>query len=103
MFSDLEVKNPDLKTWIGLVDSRSAFLYNWVDGSLVKYTNWYTEPTDKNKPCVSVSKNNPQWLEAGCNEEENHVICKKPAGTISLIFFPHFNPFLKLLYKYNQS
>ena len=67
------------RTWNGLLDSRQAFLYTWMDGSMVTYTNWYQEPVDKDMKCTFSMEPHGMWFEARCNDSYK-VVCKKPAG-----------------------
>ncbi|CAH1774399.1 unnamed protein product [Owenia fusiformis] len=71
------------KVWIGLNDLRTAFHFEWLDGSPVTFTRWNArEPNDHNgnrEQCVVMYKEShkARWNDVPCDTRSGGYICKK--------------------------
>ncbi|CAL8313738.1 unnamed protein product [Merluccius merluccius] len=77
---NLEILQDDSKTfWIGMyMNSEGEWL--WIDSSVVDYTNWKADKTDKvGDTCVGVHSDSGLWTLNRCNSYKS-FICKMPKG-----------------------
>ena len=71
--------------WIGLYERDGDGMYEWVDGTVLNYTNWTgTAPTDGNtNDCIQMSISGAgNWIAADCEGTTNSFICKKNSSSI---------------------
>ena len=75
--------------WTGLNDLKLRGNYEWTDGSLVRYTNWYNgQPDDSTRrgSCVKATLNQGYrsfitWSDDSCSSL-NQFVCKKLKGKL---------------------
>ena len=68
--------------WIGLYERDGDGMYQWVDGTVLNYTNWTASaPTDGNtNDCGQMNTDGAYyWIVTDCEGTSNSFICKKPS------------------------
>ena len=68
--------------WIGLYERDGDGMYQWIDGTVLSYTNWTgSAPTATNdNDCVQMNTNGAgSWIATDCEGTSNRFICKKPS------------------------
>ena len=70
--------------WIGLYERDEDGMYQWVDGTVLNYTNWASnEPDDQTTDdCVEMNPNG-NWTNIDCDTQKNWFICETDLSNIS--------------------
>ncbi|XP_022088561.1 lymphocyte antigen 75-like [Acanthaster planci] len=69
--------------FIALSDSKTAGLYEWMDGFPITYTNWGEgQPDDRTGHCVTMSsgKDAGYWADRDCSQQYRYICEKAKAG-----------------------
>ena len=62
--------------WIGLYERDGDGMYQWVDGTVLNYTNWVQNMTNTTTNGCVVINLNGSWTNTDCDTERNVFICK---------------------------
>ena len=71
--------------WIGLYERDGDGMYEWVDGTVLSYTNWTgTAPNDGNtNDCIQMSISGAgSWIATDCEGTANSYVCKRNSTSI---------------------
>ncbi|XP_038076947.1 macrophage mannose receptor 1-like [Patiria miniata] len=79
--------------WIGFHDSKAEGAFEWVDGSLVQWTNWHQNPKEPNdagsgEDCTEMFFNGHGWNDLPCQGNKRNTVCLLPKGQMPATTLP---------------